>query len=162
MRISSSSPKRYPNRLPVSRQAARIEVSRFQRKDGSNEWLRLRLAQATTASIPTPNSDKLLELLGFDGAKNPAITDGVFGEALADIKADRDKLAKEEAKKLLAQAIELRKQMAEAKKTFEGQTRKFDKELGRVIAKLVAQAGGGTPAPEGDEGDNAQQQDEAT
>lgn len=67
------------------------------------------------------NSDKLAEMLEFDAAKRPTLTQELFGEVVKEIKEERAKDAKVKAKEQLVKAMQLREQMAKTAKDFNGQ-----------------------------------------
>ena len=97
------------------------------------------------------SSDKLQELLGFDAAKKGTLTSELFGEVVKEIQEERAKKAKEQAKEHLVKAMALREQMEKARKDFEGQAKKFDKELGKVLNQIQGILTGRNPDEEKEE-----------
>jgi hypothetical protein len=81
-------------------------------------------------------SDRLQELLGFDAAKRGTLTSELFGEVVKEIQEERAKEAKSRAKEHLVKAMQLREQMEKARKDFENQYKKFEKELGSVLNQV--------------------------
>lgn len=102
------------------------------------------------------SSDKLIEMLGADPAKDDLSKD-VLTEALQELKAERAEEAKKKAKEQLAKAIDLHNQHDKARKEFEGKSNKFQKDLGKIINKLYAMVQGhNPPAEEPEEGGDAE------
>ena len=95
----------------------------------------------------TDNGAKLTQLLGFDAAKEPGITNDVFSAALKEINEERALKGKARAKEVLAKAMELRQQMVKHRRDFEKQYSKFDKDLGKLIRQIEAGING-QPVPE--------------
>jgi len=54
------------------------------------------------------NVERLTNLAGFDPAKAPKITRGLFQEVMDDLTKERSDKAKEKARGLITKAIELR------------------------------------------------------
>ena len=98
------------------------------------------------AADPFANANRLEELVGFDAAKAPSVTQDVFKEVLDEILEDRKQKAKVQAKEQLIKALTLREEMAKARRKFEAEWEKSDKELGKVVNKLHAVLNG-RPAP---------------
>lgn len=96
------------------------------------------------------SSDKLIEMLGGDPAKDDLSKD-VLTEALKELKEERAEEAKKKAKEQLAKAIDLHNQHDKARKEFEGKSNKFQKDLGKIINKLYAMVQGQAPPPDDDE-----------
>jgi len=80
--------------------------------------------------------ERLQELLGFDAAKKGTLTSELFGEVVKEIQEERQKEAKARAKEHLVKAMQLREQMEKARKDFEGQYKKFEKELGNILNQI--------------------------
>ena len=93
----------------------------------------------------TANADKLQSLLDFDAAKRPTLTQELFAEVVKEIQEERAKDAKVKAKEQLVKAMQLREQMAKAKKDFEGQHNKMEKELGKVLNQIQGILSGKCP-----------------
>lgn len=79
--------------------------------------------------------DKLQEILGFDARKNKAGS-GVLGNALKEIKQERDEANQKKAAELIKKAIECCEKMEEAKKQFNGAMQKSEKELNKLISSI--------------------------
>lgn len=88
------------------------------------------------------NVERLVDVLGFDPAKGGGADNAIIQEALQEIKDEQAKAKKAKAKEQLLKAAELRKKMVEAERQFEGQKKKFDKELGKVLNQIEAMASG--------------------
>ena len=89
----------------------------------------------------------------------------ILTEALGEISKERAEKRKEAAKELIRKALDLKDQMNASRKEFEGKSKKFDKELGKVMNRLQNMAKG-KPLDAGDEdvdggGDEASENDEA-
>lgn len=91
------------------------------------------------------NSDKLQELLEFDPAKRPTLTQELFSEVVKEIREERAKDAKTKAKEQLVKAMQVREQMVKAKKEFEGQYNKMEKELGKTLNQIQGILSGKCP-----------------
>jgi hypothetical protein len=98
------------------------------------------------AADPFANAHRLAEIVGFDAAKGPNVTGDVLKEVLDEILEDRKQKAKVLAKEQLVKALTLREQMAAARRKFETEWEKSDKELGKVVNRLYASLNG-KPAP---------------
>lgn len=103
------------------------------------------------------SSDKLQEMLGFDAAKKGTLTNDLFGEVVKEIQQERHDEAKKRAKEHLVKAINLREQMEKARKDFEGQAKKFDKELGKVLNQIQGILTGKCPDEEKEENESAKE-----
>lgn len=99
------------------------------------------------------STERLTNLVGFDPAQHPKVTDEIFKEVMQDINEARAEKAKEKARGLLEQAFELRGQMAKARSEFERQEKKFEKELGKILNRLESELRGATLAPETQDGE---------
>jgi len=93
------------------------------------------------------NSERLEKLCGFDPAKKLNATGKLLEEVVADIRAEREEEAKKAAREQLTKAMGLREQMAKARREFDSQQSKFEKELGKLLNRLEA-GFRGEPAPE--------------
>jgi hypothetical protein len=82
------------------------------------------------------NTEKLLELAGFDPAKRPNLTDDILQEALKELQESRKKVALDKARELIKKAVELREQAYKAEQEFNRQRKKFDDELGKLLNQL--------------------------
>lgn len=81
-------------------------------------------------------ASRLTTLIGFDPTKATRLTTDLFASVVKEITDERTGVAKTKAKELLTKAIELRAQAAKARKDFDTQMKKFDKELGGVIGQI--------------------------
>ena len=86
-------------------------------------------------SNKTP-AERLQDLVGFDPTKKPGMTESVLKSVLEEVNAERDKQAKEKARELIKQALEVREQMVKAERDFAAAKSKFDKELGKLLNRL--------------------------
>lgn len=100
------------------------------------------------AQDPFANANKLEQIVGFDAAKKPGVSKDVFKEVLDEILEERKQKAKVAAKEQLTKALNLREQMATARKKFDQEWEKSDKELGKVVGQLFAALNGGPPPAE--------------
>jgi hypothetical protein len=91
------------------------------------------------------NSDKLQDMLDFDAAKRPTLTQELFGEVVKEIKEERAKDAKAKAKEQLVKAMQIREGMAKAAKDFNNQQQKMEKELGKVLNQIQGILSGKCP-----------------
>lgn len=91
------------------------------------------------------NSEKLTEMLEFDAAKRPTLTQELFGEVVKEIREERVKDAKVKAKEQLVKAMQLREQMSKAEKDFNSQKQKMEKELGKVLNQIQGILSGKCP-----------------
>jgi len=97
------------------------------------------------------SSERLLQLTeGTDLTKNPSVTSTILREVLADLKAERSVQAKEKARQIMLQCVDLEKKKRQAKKDFEAAEQKFEKELGKLLSQLERDVGG-QPAAAADE-----------
>jgi uncharacterized protein YpuA (DUF1002 family) len=85
--------------------------------------------------------ERLQGILGFDPAKNKA-GQSVLTDALAEIKKDRDEQNKQKASELIKKAIACVEKMEDAKKQFNAEINKAEKELGKLVSS-IEQLGGG-------------------
>ncbi len=69
-------------------------------------------------------------------------------EVLTELQDKQREQAKEKAHQLLAQCVELQKKKNQADKEFKAATKKFDKELGKLLSQLERSLGGQPPAEE--------------
>jgi hypothetical protein len=76
---------------------------------------------------------KLNDLLGFDAGKKDQITSDAFKEVVAEIQAERQKVIKEKAKAQLIRAIEMRDQKEKTDREYAAQSKKWDKEMGKLL-----------------------------
>lgn len=90
-------------------------------------------------------TERLNELVGFDTSKQPSATSELFGEVLKKIKEERADIAKKRAEDLLRQALELNEKRIAAKRAFESQDKRFDKELGKLIGRIDGMINGRPP-----------------
>lgn len=82
------------------------------------------------------NADRLQELLTFDAAKKQNLTQELMSEVVKEITEERVKEAKSRAKEQLVKAMQLREQMAKAKRDFDNQHQKMEKELGKIMNQI--------------------------
>lgn len=94
------------------------------------------------------NTQRLIELFGFDPAKRENPTKDLLTEVLGDLKKERSEKAKVLAKTQLTEAVQLREQMYKLEKEFEGARAKFDKQLGKILNVLEASLNGRQPPAE--------------
>ena len=90
---------------------------------------------------------KLTDLLGFDPGKKDQITSGAFREVVAEIQAERQKAIKEKAKIQLIRAMEMRDQKDKTDREYASASKKWDKEMGKVLSGIEAMLTG-KPAEE--------------
>ena len=95
------------------------------------------------AEIETQNTKALSELLGPAAAQA-----GVLQSAIAEVAKEDAEARKAKAKELIRKAIGFSKQMDRAKRDFNAQVAKFDKELGKVLRQINAMADGKEPTEE--------------
>jgi hypothetical protein len=84
------------------------------------------------------NTERLEKLMGFDVVKRQGITKEIFKEVLGEVQEKRMEEAKTAAREQISKAIELREKMHKVKREFDGQMRKFDKDLGKLLNQLEA------------------------
>jgi hypothetical protein len=82
------------------------------------------------------NADKLTDMLKFDAGKRQTLTQDVFADVVKEINEERVKVVKTQAKEQLVKAMGLREQMTKAKKEFESQHKKMEKELGKILNQI--------------------------
>ena len=97
------------------------------------------------------NAEKLQELLNFDPAKRPTLTQELFAEVVKEITDERVKTAKIKAKEELVKASQLREQMVKVKKEFENQYNKMEKDLGKMLNQIQGILSGKPPEEEKEE-----------
>lgn len=90
----------------------------------------------------------LKEMLGFDPTVELSVSGNVLGEAIKEIQEERALKVKAKAKEQLLKAIDLQTKMKVAKRNFEKEAKKFDKELGKVMKALEAMSKGEEVPPE--------------
>ena len=95
-------------------------------------------------------SERLEQLAGFDAAKGLPLSDVLFKEVLEEVTANRREEAKEKARGLLKQALEIRETMVKAKRDFHGNQQKFNNTLGKLLNRLESQLRG-QPEPKDNE-----------
>ena len=83
---------------------------------------------------------RLQKILGFDPTKNGS-GKGVLTEALSVIQNERAEQNKKKAEELIRKAISSAEKMAEAKKKFEGEMNKSEKELSKLVSAIEALGG---------------------
>jgi hypothetical protein len=104
------------------------------------------------------SSERLLQLTGgSDLTKNPSVTNTILQEVLTELQHERMAQAKDKARQLLQQCLELEKKKQQAKKDFEAAEKRFEKELGKLLSQLERNLGGHSPAEEVEESDLAAQ-----
>lgn len=94
-------------------------------------------------AVETQNTKALNELLGPIAAQA-----GVLQSAIAEVAKEDAEARKTKAKELIRQAIGFGQQMDRAKRDFNAQVAKFDKELGKVLRQINAMADGKEPTEE--------------
>lgn len=92
------------------------------------------------------NSERLEKLCGFDPTKKLNATGSLLAEVAKELCEEREAKAKDSAREQLRKAVELREKMYNVRREFEGQTAKFEKELGNLLSRLEAGLRGGQPA----------------
>lgn len=97
------------------------------------------------------NVERLARLIGFDPAKQN-VDGGVLADAIKEINEERGEKLKEEAKKLLIEAIGLRQEIKKAENAFAGEIGKFNKGLGKILNRIESMSSG-KPIPEEGEKD---------
>lgn len=100
---------------------------------------------------PNDNVGKLNELLGFNPAKRHPLgpkTGVLFQDTLKEIREEREKTAKAQAKDLLLKAMNIQEEWSKAEKQFNNQKAKFDKELGKLLNQINSMLNGSDPQPE--------------
>jgi len=96
---------------------------------------------------------RLIALLGFDPAtQRPDAS--VLQDALKEITEERNEGLKEEAKKLLLEAIAIRREKKTIENQFNAASKKSDKTLGKLLNRIEAMANG-KPAPVEDESESS-------
>lgn len=76
---------------------------------------------------------KLTDLLGFDPSKRDQITSDAFKEVVKEIQEERQKNIKEKAKTQLIRAMEMRDQKEKSDREYSNASKKWDKEMGKVL-----------------------------
>ncbi len=94
------------------------------------------------------NASRLEKICGFDPTKKLSATGLLLAEVTRELREERETKAKDAARDQLKKAIELREKMHAIRKEFEGQTAKFDKELGKLLGRLEVGLRGGQPVEE--------------
>ena len=97
-------------------------------------------------SDKSSNSERLEKLCGFDPTKKLNATGELLAEVAKELREERETKAKASAREQLKKAVELREKMHNARKEFEGQCAKFDKELGNLLGRLESGLRGTQPA----------------
>lgn len=104
------------------------------------------------------NIERLTKMLGFDPAKNQTGNQGdVLKAAIEEITEERAEKLQADAKTLLIQAIELRQQIKQAEAQFNGQIKKFNKTLGKLLNRIEAMAAGKEPPTEDDDKEDSKE-----
>ena len=98
---------------------------------------------------------KLTELLGFDPGKKDQITSEAFKEVVAEIQAERQKTIKEKAKTQLVRAMEMRDQKEKTDREYAAQSKKWDKEMGKLLKGIESMLTGKPIEEEGEKKDEA-------
>lgn len=86
--------------------------------------------------------EKLNSLLGFDSGKKDQITSDAFKEVVAEIQLERQRVVKEKAKVQLLRAIEMRDQKEKMDREYVQQSKKWDKEMGKLLRGIEAMLNG--------------------
>lgn len=84
----------------------------------------------------------------------------VLKEALKEVAKEDGETRKGKAKEMIRKAMDLKRQMDEAEKQFNGQKKKWDKELGKTLQRLQNMANN-KPLDEGVEKDGDSQKGES-
>jgi len=82
------------------------------------------------------NSEKLVQLVGFDPTRKPTLKDSILKDVIGELDKERQDEARAKAREILRKAVELHQQVHKLKQEFEKQTRKFDEELGKLLNQL--------------------------
>jgi hypothetical protein len=90
------------------------------------------------------NVQKLSKMLGFNPDKKSNITQDALTEAVKEINEERIKEVKVKAKDLLIKAMQLREQKVKLDRDYAGQSKKFDKELGKILKQIEGALSGKT------------------
>lgn len=85
---------------------------------------------------------QLCEKLGFDPARQATGDAGLLADVVKEIQQEREKEVKTKVKELLVLAMQVRKQMDDARKKFEREWAKMEKELGKILGDLERLASG--------------------
>ncbi len=80
--------------------------------------------------------ERLVKLVGFDPVKRPTPTDELMRKVLGEMQEERTKIAEGHVKEQLKLAVQAREDMHKLKKEFDGQHRKFEENLGKILNGL--------------------------
>lgn len=105
-------------------------------------------------ATPTQNTSKLDDLL-----KPHQEEFNVLQEALKEVAKEDSETRKGKAKEMIRKALDLKRQMDEAERTFTSQKKKWDKELGKTLQRLTNMANN-KPLDEGIEKDKPEESSE--
>lgn len=100
--------------------------------------------------MDNPNAEKLVNILGFD-PRSQNLDNSIMEEALKEIREERVTALKGRAKSLLQEAMKLVEEKKKADNVYNEQSRKFDKNLGKLMGRINAMANGKEPPKEEDE-----------
>jgi hypothetical protein len=104
--------------------------------------------------MATPNTSKLDELL-----KPHQEEFNVLQEALKEVSKEDAESRKGKAKEMIRKALDLKRQMDEEERKFNGQKKKWDKELGKTLQRLANMANN-KPLDEGVEKEGGEKNEE--
>lgn len=104
-------------------------------------------------SDQSPQSPKVIALiqkLGFDPAKQPTGDARILSKVMDKIKAEREALVEKQVEDLVRKLMEIRQTMDKAKKEFDKQYQKHEKEVAKLLTDLdrIASGGADDPPPE--------------
>ncbi len=94
---------------------------------------------------------RLESIVGFDAAKPFRLGSEAFAEVLKELTKERADVAKGKAKELLSKALSLRESAAKAEREFLAAKKKFDKELGKLVAGIQSIVDGKPVPNDGDQ-----------
>lgn len=98
----------------------------------------------------TPDLEKLQNILGFNPI-NERPDNVVLQAALKELNEEREKSMKDEAKKLLLEAMNVAKEFKKLENKFLGEQGKFNKNFGKLMRRIEAMAAGKEPPKEEEE-----------
>ena len=99
------------------------------------------------------NIDKVAALctrLGFAPARQPTGDGKVLASVIEEIQKERETKVRGQLKELMVKAMDVRTTIDKARKAFDGESRKYEKELGKILNEIDRLASG-KPAPEATE-----------
>ncbi len=112
------------------------------------------MAEAPAAGVNS-HIAKLKDMLGFDPGKKDQITSEAFKEVVQEIQAERQKAIKEKAKTQLVRAMEMRDQKEKMDREYASASKKWDKEMGKVLKGIESMLTGKPVEDEEEKKDDA-------